>query len=77
MCHSQVHNLALTVLYAPYSLKKTWSVHRRHRVPPHSADTRHYHTGRIYQLVLESQLPHEIVNLLFAITNQNNKLTIF
>ena len=25
---------------------------------------------------LESQLPHKIVNLLFTITHQNNKLTI-
>ena len=30
----------------------------------------------VYQLVLESQLPHKIVNLLFTITYQNNKLTI-
>ena len=28
-------------------------------------------------LVLENQLPHEIVNLFFPITDQNNKLTIF
>jgi len=28
-----------------------------------------YLTACIYQLVLESQLPHEIVNLLFTITN--------
>jgi hypothetical protein len=27
-------------------------------------------------MVLESQLPRNIVNLLFAITHQNNKLTV-
>ena len=27
-------------------------------------------------LVLESQLPHEIVNLLFTITNYNTQLTV-
>ena len=27
-------------------------------------------------MVLESQLPHKIVNLLFTITSQNNKLMI-
>jgi len=30
----------------------------------------------IHQLVLESQLPHEIVNLLFTIPNHNIKLTV-
>ena len=30
---------------------------------------------RIYQLVLESQLPHKIVNLLFTMTNYSVKLT--
>ena len=35
-----------------------------------------YLTDCIYELVLESQLPHRIVNLLFTITNQNIQLTI-
>ena len=33
-------------------------------------------TECIYQLVLESQLPHKIVNLLFTITSCNIKLTV-
>ena len=35
-----------------------------------------YLAERIYQLVLESQLPHKIVQLLFTITNQSIKVTI-
>ena len=35
-----------------------------------------YLTKCIYQLVLESQHPHKIVNLLFTITNSNIKLTV-
>ena len=30
----------------------------------------------IHQVVLESQLPHKIANLLFTIDNQNIKLTV-
>ena len=30
----------------------------------------------IYELVLDSQLPHKIVTLLFTITNQNMKLIV-
>ena len=30
----------------------------------------------IHEMVLESQLPHRVVNLLFTITNENNKLTM-
>ena len=42
-----------------------------------SISCRRFHlTERIYELVLESQLPHKIVNLLFTITNQNNELTV-
>ena len=37
---------------------------------------RFYLTLCIYQLLLESQLPPKIVNLLFTITHQNAKLTI-
>jgi hypothetical protein len=33
-------------------------------------------TECVNRMVLESQLPHKIVNLLFTITNQDNKLTI-
>ena len=33
-------------------------------------------TEGIYQLVVESKLPHKTVNLFFTFTNQNNKLTI-
>ena len=33
-------------------------------------------TECINQMVLESQLPHKIVNLLFIITNKNSKLTV-
>ena len=32
-------------------------------------------TQSTYQLVVESQLPHKIVNLLFTITHRNIKLT--
>ena len=35
-----------------------------------------YLTECIYSLVLESQLTHKIVNLLFTITNSNIKLTV-
>ena len=35
-----------------------------------------YLTESLYQLVLESQLPHKIVNLLLTITNQNIKSTV-
>ena len=35
-----------------------------------------YPTECIYQLVLESQLPDKIVNSLFAIANQDIKLTV-
>ena len=35
-----------------------------------------YLTECIYQLVLESQLPHKLVNLLFTITYQNIKLMV-
>ena len=54
------------------------------QVPPPPTHT-HTHTCTylaewIYQLVLESQLPHKtvnkFVNLLFNITNQNNELTV-
>ena len=34
-----------------------------------------YLTECIYQLVLESQVPHKTVNLLFTIPNENIKLT--
>ena len=37
---------------------------------------RMYLTECIYQLVLESQLPHKIVNMLFTITYQMIKLTV-
>ena len=37
---------------------------------------RPYLTESIYQLVLESQLPHKIVDLLCTETNQNIKLTV-
>ena len=30
----------------------------------------------INQMVLESKLPHKIVNFLFTVTNSNNKLTV-
>jgi hypothetical protein len=33
-------------------------------------------TEYIHQSILESQLPHKIVNLLFAITNKHIKLTV-
>ena len=33
-------------------------------------------TECIYLFVLESQFPHKIVNLVFAITNSNIKLTV-
>ena len=37
----------------------------------------HFHLKEcIYQMVLESQLPHKVVNLLFTVANQNNKWTI-
>ena len=40
-------------------------------------ESRHpYLTERFNQMVLESQLPQNIFNLLFTITNQNNKLTV-
>ena len=35
-----------------------------------------YLTDCIYELVLESQLPHKIVNIMFTITNQNTELTV-
>ena len=35
-----------------------------------------YLTERIKQMVLGSQLHYKIVNLLFTITNQNNRLTV-
>ena len=35
-----------------------------------------YLTTCTYQLDLESQLPHKIVNLIFTIINQNMKLTV-
>ena len=35
-----------------------------------------YLTECIYQLVLESQLPHKTVNLIFSSVIVNNKLTI-
>ena len=35
-----------------------------------------YLTQCTYQLVLESQLPHEIVNFIFQLVIANNKLTI-
>jgi len=31
----------------------------------------------VYQLLCESQVPNKIVNLLFTITNQNIKLTVW
>ena len=37
---------------------------------------RPYLTGRMYRLVLESQLPHKVVKLLFTTTNQHIKLTV-
>ena len=36
-----------------------------------------YLTACVYYLLLESQLSHEIVNLLLTITKQNIKLTVF
>ena len=37
---------------------------------------RSYLTQCIHQLVLESQLPHKTVNLMFELVTVNNKLTI-
>ena len=43
-----------------------------------STDAEEVHlTQFIYLLVLESRLPHKIINLLFTITNKNIKLTDF
>ena len=51
---------------------------RSSSAPPTSSKAipQSYLTKCIYYLVLESQLHHKIVNLLFAIINQNIKLTI-
>jgi len=38
--------------------------------------SRPYLAEKIYEFFLPSQLPHKIVNLLFAITSQNMKLTV-
>ena len=35
-----------------------------------------YDMACINQMLLESQLPHKIVNFLFTVTNENSKLTI-
>ena len=45
---------------------------RRDRLPRAAHDTE-----CIYELVLESQLPHKIFNLLLTIADQNVKLTFF
>jgi hypothetical protein len=45
----------------------------RHHAPAHSG---FYLTECINQMVLESQLPHTIVNLLSYLVIENNKLTI-
>ena len=41
-----------------------------------SQAVQHHLTACIHELVLQSQTPHTINNLLFTITNQNNELTI-
>ena len=48
----------------------------RSRPRTRKVDQRPYLTKCIFQLVLESQLPHTIVKILFTITTRNIKLTV-
>ena len=49
-------------------------VHRQPQLPAHARTS--YLTQCIGQMVAESQLRHEIVNLLFTMTDYNNAVTI-
>ena len=75
---SQHRDPAWTVLCVPHSLDEPYCQEHEQFAPhPPVSGVEIHLTEFIYSLVLESQLPHKIVNLISQLVIVNNKLDYF